>query len=75
MTAEPQTWAIPPELAALPSRPTIHQVAVALGVSDPTVRRRVDDGSLRAFRLGPRAIRIDKDSVIKLASQPVVDRD
>lgn len=48
---------------------------MALGVSDPTVRRRVDDGSLRAFRLGPRAIRIDKDSVIKLASQPVVDRD
>ena len=72
MAKESQTWAIPPELAALPSLPTVHQVAVALGVSDPTVRRRVNDKTLRAYRVGPRAIRIDKASVIKMASQPVV---
>jgi excisionase family DNA binding protein len=52
-------------------RPTVHQVAVALNLSDPTVRRRIDDKTLKAYRVGPRAIRVDKASVIKMASQPV----
>jgi excisionase family DNA binding protein len=64
--------AIPPELAALPPLPTIHQAAVALNMSDPTVRRFIADKKLVAYRVGKRSIRIDKASLINLASQPVV---
>lgn len=70
---EPQSWKVPPELEALPSLPTIHQAAGALSVSDPTIRRRITDGTLLAYRVGPRAIRVDKVSLLKLASQPVVE--
>lgn len=69
----PNTWAVLPELEDLPPLPTIHQSAVALGVSDHTIRRRITDGSLLAYRVGPRAIRVDKASLLKLASQPVVE--
>ena len=63
---------LPPELEDLPPLPTIHQAAVALGMSDPTVRRFIADKKLKAYRVGKRSIRIDKASLIKLASQPVV---
>lgn len=45
---EPQSGKVPPELEALPSLPTIHQAAVALRVSDPTILRRITDGTLLA---------------------------
>ncbi len=37
---------------------TLEDVAELLGVSTATVRRRISDGQLRAFRTGKRLIRI-----------------
>ena len=34
------------------------------GVDDKTIRRRIADGSLIAYRLGPRLIRLDRESVL-----------
>ncbi|MCV7341592.1 helix-turn-helix transcriptional regulator [Mycobacterium haemophilum] len=49
---------------------TIGQVAAATGLCPKTIRRRIADGTLRAHRVGPRAIRIDRDSLTHLL-QPV----
>lgn len=91
MSTPAKRWAVPPEvveslareqaafpfpdLEDLPARPTVHQAAVALQVADLTIRRYVANKTLKAFRVGPRAIRIDKESLIKLASQPIADED
>jgi excisionase family DNA binding protein len=40
------------------------QVAEAAGVSERTVDRRVKDGTLKATRLGPRLLRIERASVV-----------
>lgn len=37
--------------------------AEALGVSDRTIRRRMADGSLPAFRVGPRLLRVRRSDV------------
>jgi len=37
---------------------TLDQAAAYLGVAVITVRRRIADGSLPAYRLGPRLIRV-----------------
>lgn len=37
--------------------------AEQFGVSERTIRRRIADGSLRAYRMGPRMIRIDTDQL------------
>ncbi|QJD52088.1 excise [Mycobacterium phage MA5] len=47
----------------LPQRASIQQVADHLGVSTKTVRNYIADGKLKAVRLGPRLIRIERDSV------------
>ena len=60
-----------PELEDLPPLLKIQQAADAVGMSYPTIRRRIADGTLQAFRVGPREIRVDRDSLIKLASQPI----
>lgn len=41
----------------------VHQTARALSVSTTTVRRMVADGRLKAYRYGPRLIRIDPADV------------
>jgi excisionase family DNA binding protein len=51
----------------LPVRPTIRQASAYLGVSDKTVRRYIASGKLLAYRIGPRLIRVDRDSLLKLA--------
>lgn len=57
----------------LPSSPSIQQSADFLGVSYNTIRRRITDVTLRAYRVGPRVIRVDRDSLIELArSQQVI---
>jgi len=38
---------------------TIPAGATYAGVSSDTIRRRIADGSLKAYRFGPRQIRID----------------
>jgi excisionase family DNA binding protein len=50
----------------LPALLTISQVADATGLSEKTIRRRIADLSLRAVRVGPRMIRIDRDSVLDM---------
>ncbi|AGI61716.1 excisionase family DNA-binding protein [Mycobacterium phage BTCU-1] len=47
----------------LPQRASIQQVADHLGVSTRTVRNYISDGKLKAVRLGPRLIRVERDSV------------
>ncbi|PRI16816.1 helix-turn-helix domain-containing protein [Mycobacterium shigaense] len=54
----------------MPSRPTIAQVAEYLNVDPKTVRRYLSSGRLRGWRTGPRLIRIDRESVLRLG-QPV----
>lgn len=46
---------------------TIQQAAEAIGVTDKTIRRRISEGTLLAYRVGPRAIRVDRDSLLTLA--------
>jgi excisionase family DNA binding protein len=55
----------------LPALLTISQVADATGLSTKTIRRRISDRSLTAHRIGPRAIRIERDSVLALLSSPM----
>ncbi|ASJ79550.1 excise [Mycobacterium phage Kalnoky] len=50
----------------LPLRASIQQVADHLGVSTKTVRRYIADGRLKAIRLGPRLIRVERSSVEEL---------
>jgi excisionase family DNA binding protein len=54
------------ETFGLPPRPTIRQASDATGFSDITIRRRITDGTLKAYRVGPRAIRIDRDSLLAM---------
>lgn len=39
------------------------------GVSEKTIRRRISDGSLPGYRLGPRLIRIDLNELDALLQQ------
>ncbi len=41
----------------------IPDAATILGVSTKTIRRRIADGTLTAYRLGPRLIRVDMSEV------------
>lgn len=54
----------PPRTSAAPRRwADIDQVAEYLGTGSLTVRRRIADGTLRGYRLGSRAIRLDLNEV------------
>jgi excisionase family DNA binding protein len=55
----------------LPALLTIAEVAQATGVCPRTIRRWIADGALRAHRIGPRFIRIERDSVLALLDSPV----
>jgi excisionase family DNA binding protein len=55
----------------LPALLSINQVADATGFSTKTIRRRVSDGTLLAHRIGPRCIRIERDSVLALLDSPL----
>jgi excisionase family DNA binding protein len=54
-------------LSLLPAFPTQQHAARYLGLSEKTVRRYIADGRLIAYRVGPRAIRVDRESVLNLA--------
>lgn len=45
---------------------SINQAARLVDVSPRTIRRRIADGSLNAYRFGPRVIRVDLDDVESL---------
>lgn len=50
----------------LPLRPTIQQGADYLNCSTTHVRRLIAEGKIQARRIGKRAIRIERDSLVKL---------
>lgn len=49
---------------------TIEDAAERLGVNPKTIRRRIADGSLTGYRMGPRLIRVDADELDRLM-QPI----
>src|SRR5712692_10007769 len=67
LTAEIEAMrrALPPTLVPIP------EAAEALGVSVSTLRRRIDDGSIRAHRVG-RAVRVDLTELRAPAEAEVV---
>jgi excisionase family DNA binding protein len=50
----------------LPPRPTIKQAAQYHQVDVKTIRRWIAQGRRTAFRVGPRLLRLDRDSVINV---------
>jgi excisionase family DNA binding protein len=46
---------------------TLKQAASFYGVSERTLRRRIAEGLLPAYRVGPRSIRVTADDVAALA--------
>ena len=42
---------------------SVPDVARYYGISERTVRRRIAEGALTAYRIGPRIIRVDADEV------------
>ncbi|ORA17415.1 helix-turn-helix domain-containing protein [Mycobacterium arosiense ATCC BAA-1401 = DSM 45069] len=51
----------------LPRHPSIQQSAEYLGVDPKTIRRWISSGLIRAQRVGPRLIRVDRESLLELA--------
>jgi excisionase family DNA binding protein len=51
----------------LPPRPSIQQAAAWLGVDPKTVRRYIAQGKLKAVRIGPKLIRVERESLLALA--------
>lgn len=51
----------------LPAMLTIQQAAEAIQVSTKTIRRAIAEGRLTGYRVGKRAIRVDRASLVKLA--------
>ena len=45
---------------------SLAQISAEYDVSIKTLRRRIADGSLPAYRLGPRLIRVYTDDVLRL---------
>ena len=52
---------------ATAARVGIAEAAEILGISTRTIRRRIADGSLPAYRVGPQLIRLDLNDVQRLA--------
>ena len=53
-----------------PAYITVPDAAVIIGCTQATIRRRIEDGTLPAYRLGPRSIRIKRED-LGLLLQPV----
>jgi excisionase family DNA binding protein len=54
--------------AQLPPNPDIKKTAEYFDVDVKTIRRWISQGRLTAYRVGPRLIRVDRASILKLAS-------
>lgn len=52
----------------LPAHPSIQQSAEYLGVDPKTIRRYIAQGRLKAKRVGPRLIRVDRESLLALGT-------
>jgi excisionase family DNA binding protein len=55
--------------AGLPLLLSLAQVAEVTNLSQKTISRRIQDGTLRAKRLGPRTLRVERDSVLEWLGQ------
>jgi len=44
---------------------TVKEAARLCGVSEITIRRRIKDGCLKAYKIGPRTVRISPDDLQK----------
>ena len=62
---------IPDGVEALPAHPTIKQAAAAVQVSDKTMRRWIRTRRVKANRIGTRLVRVDRESLLKLARGPL----
>ncbi|PJE23678.1 MAG: helix-turn-helix domain-containing protein [Mycobacterium sp.] len=51
----------------LPPKVPIKRTAGYLNVSEKSVRRYIAEGKLKAYRVGPRLIRVDRESLLALA--------
>jgi excisionase family DNA binding protein len=56
-----------PKPTGLPALLSKKQVAEATGLSERTIDRRIEDGTFKAHRIGPRIIRIERDSILGVA--------
>lgn len=50
----------------LPARVSIQQAAETFGMSEKTIRRWISAGRLKAYRVGTRMIRVDRDSLLAI---------
>jgi len=50
----------------LPPWPSVQQVAAWLDVDQKTVRRYIAQGRLKGVRIGPRLIRVERESILAL---------
>jgi excisionase family DNA binding protein len=50
----------------LPPWPSVQQVAAWLDVDQKTVRRYIAQGRLKGVRIGPKLIRIERESLLAL---------
>jgi excisionase family DNA binding protein len=55
----------------------MREAAERFGVCERTIRRRISDGTITAYRIGPRILRVDLDEVEKafIIPIPTVNRD
>jgi excisionase family DNA binding protein len=54
---------------------TIAAAAEQLGICTRTIHRRIADGSLRVYRVGPRLLRVDQTDLDKLIRPVLTVRD
>jgi len=52
----------------LPARLSIQQAAAWLGVHPKTIRRYITHGRIKAIRIGPKLIRIERESLLAFAT-------
>jgi excisionase family DNA binding protein len=50
---------------------TLAEAAARHGVTTKTIRRRIADGTIPAYRSGPRLIRVDPDDVDSALLSPI----
>lgn len=57
--------------AGLPRLLTMGEAADVSRLSVATLRRRISEGALTAHRVGPKVIRVDRDSLLALIGSPI----
>lgn len=60
-----------PPTAGMPQLLTMSEAAAISRLSVATLRRRISEGALAAHRVGPRVLRVDRDSLLALIGSPI----